>query len=115
MGTGVLSVISTLAFLHFLREILFRKPVIEVAPDGIRLIRGSKEVSVIRQRDIAHFSVLISSVHVGSNNTSIPNYMLSAEQSDGKSFPLCITDRKEALYALKADMERMLNIVSLPT
>jgi hypothetical protein len=102
---------STALFFRYLREILFRKPVVEVGIDAIRLMRGLKQEAVFWQRDITSLQITTSWFHDSdSAGGGCTNYMLSAVTSDGVTHALCITDKKGTIDGLKTESERMLNL-----
>lgn len=103
--------LCTWLFFYYLRVVMVSKPIIEVTPDAIRLLRGKAEEAIFRKGDIERFEITTSTFHDSDSNTQTMNYILNVV-SHGALHALCITDKKGTCEGFKWDMERLLNIAS---
>lgn len=106
----ILVFVGTAIFFRELREFFFRRPVVEIGVDAIRLCIGPALTPsrTIWRQDIKGFSVQESAFH--SNNYTCTDYALVADLQDRSLVMLCMTDRQDQILDIKSRATAMLNL-----
>jgi hypothetical protein len=85
---------------------IFRRPRLQITPQGVRCFKGRAEIGTLGMDDIAY----IASRGYGydmSDGPPVANHILYARSREGDDVPLCVTSKKHQISLLEERLARL--------